>query len=152
VAVAASLPSSRPPSGSEVVVNGRRLPLPAGVVRRVASAVLAGERRRALISVTFLGRDAMRRMNAEFKGHDRATDVLTFTWPDATGRVVGDIYVCPWIARREARARRISSREEIIRLVVHGTLHALGRDHPEGAARERSAMWRRQERYVEALA
>jgi ssRNA-specific RNase YbeY (16S rRNA maturation enzyme) len=36
--------------------------------------------------------------------------------------------------------------------VVHGTLHALGRDHPEGLARTRSAMWRRQERYVEALA
>jgi probable rRNA maturation factor len=133
-------------------VNGRRLPLPAGVVRRVVSAVLAGERRQALVSVTFLGRDAMRRMNAEHKGHDRPTDVLTFAWPDASGRVVGDIYICPWIARREARARRIPPREEIVRLVIHGTLHALGRDHPEGAARERSPMWRRQERYVEALA
>jgi ssRNA-specific RNase YbeY (16S rRNA maturation enzyme) len=36
--------------------------------------------------------------------------------------------------------------------VVHGTLHALGHDHPEGAERTRSVMWRRQERYVEALA
>jgi probable rRNA maturation factor len=43
-------------------------------------------------------------------------------------------------------------REELVRLIVHGTLHALGRDHPEGAGRTRSAMWRRQERYVEALA
>jgi probable rRNA maturation factor len=40
----------------------------------------------------------------------------------------------------------------LIRLVVHGTLHALGREHPEGQERTRSAMWRRQERYVEALA
>ena len=37
------------------------------------------------------------------------------------------------------------------RLVVHGTLHVLGREHPEGPDRTRSAMWRRQERYVEAL-
>jgi probable rRNA maturation factor len=42
-------------------------------------------------------------------------------------------------------------RQELIRLVVHGTLHALGREHPEGPHRTRSAMWRRQERYVEAL-
>jgi probable rRNA maturation factor len=94
----------------------------------------------------------MRRLNAEHKGHDRPTDVLTFSWSDASGQAVGDIYVCPWVARREARARRISPRQEIIRLVVHGTLHALGQDHPEGSSREQSAMWRRQERYVEALA
>ena len=56
------------------------------------------------------------------------------------------------LAEREARAQGIPRREELIRLVVHGTLHALGRDHPEGAGRTRSAMWRRQERYVEALA
>jgi probable rRNA maturation factor len=62
------------------------------------------------------------------------------------------VYVCPWVARQEAKARGISFREELIRLIVHGTLHALGRDHPEGPERTRSAMWRRQERYVEALA
>jgi probable rRNA maturation factor len=134
-----------------VVVSGRRLPLPAGTVRRVVSAVLAGERRRARISITFLGREAMRRLNAEYKGHDRPTDVLTFALRDPAG-TLGDVYVCPWVAEREARARGIPRREELIRLVVHGTLHALGRDHPEGAGRTRSAMWRRQERYVEALA
>jgi probable rRNA maturation factor len=135
-----------------VVVSGRRLPLPPGVVRRVVEAVLAGERRRASISVTFLGRDAMRRLNAEHKRHDRPTDVLAFALREPGGRAVGDVYICPWVARREARGRGIALREELVRLVVHGTLHALGRDHPEGPARTRSAMWRRQERYVEALA
>jgi probable rRNA maturation factor len=137
---------------SEVVVHGRRLPLPRALVRRVVLEVLRSERREALISVTFLGRDAMRRLNAEHKGHDRPTDVLTFALRDPAGGTVGDIYICPWVARREARARAIPLRQELIRLVVHGTLHALGRDHPEGTARTRSAMWRRQERYVEALA
>ena len=133
-------------------MSGRRLPLPPGVVRRVVEAVLAGERRRASISVTFLGRDAMRRLNAEHKRHDRPTDVLAFALREPGGRAVGDVYICPWVARREARGRGIALREELVRLVVHGTLHALGRDHPEGPARTRSAMWRRQERYVEALA
>jgi probable rRNA maturation factor len=135
-----------------VVVSGRRLPLPPGVVRRVVKGVLTGERRRASISVTFLGRDAMRRLNAEHKRHDRPTDVLAFALREPGGRAVGDVYICPWVARREARGRGIALREELVRLVVHGTLHALGRDHPEGPARTRSAMWRRQERYVEALA
>ena len=139
-------------SVSEVVVQGRHLPLSPALVRRVVEGVLKAERRKGLISVTFLGRDSMRRLNAAHKGHDRPTDVLSFPLADPTGEVVGDVYVCPWVARREAEARGISLREELIRLVVHGTLHALGHDHPEGTERTRSAMWRRQERYVEALA
>jgi len=135
-----------------VAVNGRRPPLPASLVRRAVRSVLRGERRNALISITFLGRDAMRRLNAEHRGLDRATDVLSFAMAEPGGRTVGDVYVCPWVAKREARARRIPVREELIRLVVHGTLHALGRDHPEHEGRTSSPMWRRQERYVDALA
>jgi probable rRNA maturation factor len=137
---------------SEVVVQGRRLPLSRALVRRVVEAVLKAERRQGLISVTFLGRDSMRRLNAAHKGHDRPTDVLSFPLASPTGQVVGDVYICPWVARREAKARGIPLREELIRLVVHGTLHALGHDHPDGDERTRSVMWRRQERYVEALA
>lgn len=133
-------------------MSGRRVPLPVPLVRRVVEAVLRGERRRALISITFLGRDAMRRLNAEHTGRDRPTDVLSFALADPAGRTVGDVYLCPWVARREARARGIPLREELIRLVVHGTLHALGFDHPEDEGRTSSRMWRRQERYVAALA
>jgi probable rRNA maturation factor len=115
-------------------------------------SVLRGERRQALISITFLGRESMRRLNAEHKGRDRPTDVLAFPLTGPAGEVIGDVYICPWVARREARDRGIPVREELVRLLVHGTLHALGRDHPEGPERTRSAMWRRQERYVGALA
>jgi ssRNA-specific RNase YbeY (16S rRNA maturation enzyme) len=117
---------------SEVVVNGRRLPLSRALVQRVVRAVLRAERRDALMSVTFLGRDAMRRLNATHKGRDLPTDVLAFPLASPEGQTIGDVYICAWVARQEARAR--------------------GREHPEGADRTRSAMWRRQERYLEALA
>jgi probable rRNA maturation factor len=81
-------------------------------------------------------------MNVEHKGRDT----------DGAGRAVGDVYICPWVAAREAKARGVPLREELIRLLVHGTLHTLGRTHPEDDGRTRSAMWRRQERYVGALA
>lgn len=137
---------------NEVLVGGRPRALPERTVRRVVRSVLAGERAAASVSVTFLGRDAMRQLNARFKGHDRPTDVLAFTLRGPGRAPVGDIYLCPWIARREAVARGRPVREELIRILVHGTLHVLGHDHPERSGRERSAMWRRQEKYVEALA
>ena len=54
-------------------------------------------------------------------------------------------------ARSSAAALGVSPREELVRLLVHGTLHALGYEHPPDGRRLRSAMWRRQERYVRQL-
>ena len=134
---------------ADISVQGRPRPVPDALVRRAALAVLHGERREARLSITFLGRDAMRHLNREYKGQDRPTDVISFGLETPGLGLVGDVYVCPWVAVREARARGVRPREEIVRLVVHGTLHVLGWDHPEDGGRMRSAMWRRQERYVE---
>lgn len=142
--------ASRAPRGP-VVVGGRPRPLPDRTVRRVVEGVLRGERRDAVVSVTFLGRDAMRRLNAAHRRRDRPTDVLAFALPGPGGALAGDLYLCPWVAAREAAARGIPARQELVRLLVHGTLHLLGWDHPEDDGRTRSPMWRRQERYVAAL-
>lgn len=139
-------------AASPVLVGGRVRPLPDCVVERVVREVMRRERRQAAISVTFLGRESMRRLHAEHKGIDRPTDVLAFALPAPDGTLIGDVYICPWVAAREARRHRVPLRQELIRLVVHGTLHVLGWDHPEGEGRTASPMWRRQERHVAALA
>jgi probable rRNA maturation factor len=118
------------------------------VVRRTVATVLDGERvGAASVSVTFLSGARMRGLNRRTRRRDGATDVIAFQL-DHPGRVVGDIYVCPSVARRAARHGDVSEREELVRLVVHGSLHVLGREHPEGATRMSSPMWRLQERYV----
>jgi probable rRNA maturation factor len=113
--------------------------------------VLRRERRRARLAITLVGKRQMRSLNAEYLGHDYVTDVISFPLPQPDGMVAGDIYLCRYMAARNARARGVPVREEVVRLAVHGTLHILGWDHPGGAARERSPMWRRQERYVADL-
>jgi probable rRNA maturation factor len=136
--------------GADVVVNGEDA-LPAAEVGRVVRHVLEGEHRSATISVTFLSAAEMQDLNREHKGHDRPTDVISFELPQPDGGLAGDIYICPAVARHEAAGRGISEREELVRLVVHGTLHVLGMDHPEGEERESSEMWQRQEQYVAGL-
>jgi probable rRNA maturation factor len=129
-----------------------RLPLSATLVRRAVTTVLDGEGTGpAVVSVTFLSPARMRGLNRRTFGRDRVTDVIAFPLPHAGARG-GDIYVCPAAARRAARDLGLPAREELMRLVVHGTLHVLGYAHPAGADRERSSMWQRQERYVRALA
>lgn len=125
--------------------------LPVAAVRRAVMTVLQGEQRDAEVSITFLGPAAMQRLNHEYKHHDRPTDVIAFALPQPSGGVAGDIYVCRAVAAREARARSIPVRQELLRLVVHGTLHVLGHEHPEDHTREMSPMWDQQERYLRAL-
>ena len=131
-----------------VVVAGRSHPLSRAEVIRTAAQVLRAERRSAALSVSFLGRERMQGLNARWKGRRHPTDVLAFPLPLPRGALAGDIYICPWVAAREAEARGIPLRQELRRLVVHGVLHVLGYDHPEGERRTRSPMWRRQERYL----
>ena len=133
------------------MVSGRSHPLRRSDVVRGARAVLQGERRTAILSVAFVGRDRMRALNARWNGKDRVTDVLAFSLAGPGGNVAGDIYICPWVATREAAGRGIPLRRELLRLVVHGALHVLGYDHPAGEARTTSPMWRRQERYLRSL-
>jgi probable rRNA maturation factor len=141
----------RPPHEVRVGALGAEPPVSAATVRATVRCVLTGERvRAAVMSVTHLSGQRMRALNRRTFGRDRATDVIAFGMQHGRFRV-GDVYVCPSVATRNARERRIPVREEMIRLVVHGTLHALGHDHPGGDARLASPMWRRQERYVQGL-
>jgi probable rRNA maturation factor len=119
--------------------------------------VLAWEGTRAQVELTLLGTVAMRRLNRRVTGRRGLTDVLAFALPQPDGVLVGDVYICPAAAERwvknggRGKGERGTVDEELMRLAVHGTLHVLGYDHPEGPGRTRGAMWRRQERYVRRL-
>jgi probable rRNA maturation factor len=86
-------------------------------------------------SVTIvLGDDALlRALYARYKGRDRATDVLSFTYavePGPGGRALeGEIYVSRQRLLAQARRYRHDPGEELLRLVTHGLLHLCGHDH-----------------------
>ncbi|HSC31211.1 MAG TPA: rRNA maturation RNase YbeY [Gemmatimonadaceae bacterium] len=123
-----------------------RLPLSRRRIAGLADRVLRAERvRSAEVSIAFVTEPAIARLNARHLGRRGPTDVIAFPFaPTHGGPVVGDVYISPAVARSNARRNGVPVRQELARLVVHGTLHVLGHDHP-AVGRERSAMWRRQE-------
>lgn len=135
-----------------------RIALSEARVRDIVRAVCRRERvADALISVAFISNARMARMNREFLGHRGATDVITFELgvtqsKSSPGAIVGDIYIAPEVARDNASEHGIGIRTELVRLIVHGTLHVLGYTHDDGAARMHGEMWRRQEAIVAAIA
>lgn len=129
----------------------RRPGIAAARVRHLVEATLRTEKiSNAMISVAFVGRDAIASMNWKYLRHKGATDVISFGMGrDAPGLpAVGDIYICPDVARQNARRNDVSVSEELARLVVHGTLHVAGNEHPTDATRTQSAMWKKQERIL----
>ena len=121
--------------------------------RRLAEAAriaLRAEKvRHALISITLVTSRRIAALNARHLDHRGPTDVISFGFSrERGGPLVADIYIAPAVARDNARRLGVGIREEMVRLVVHGVLHALGHDHPGGDARLASPMWRRQEALV----
>ena len=138
-----------------VAVDGIRAPLSRARAQRVVESVLRAEKvRGALVSVAFVSDRAIAALNQKHLKHRGPTDVISFGFdrPTDVAPVVGDIYIAPAVAARNAKARRTPVREEMVRLLVHGTLHVLGYEHPEDEDRERSPMWRRQEQLVGRVA
>ncbi|MCE2422455.1 MAG: rRNA maturation RNase YbeY [Gemmatimonadetes bacterium] len=118
-------------------------------VERAARAALAcqlnpetgGEHPLDSVVVTLVGPARMQEVNRQFHGVDAPTDVLAFRLdgPEAT---IGDVYVCPDIASGAPSPLT----EELMRLAIHGVLHARGLAHPETArSRWTSEMFRLQE-------
>lgn len=132
-----------------VQIEGVRTSVSRARLAAAVAAVLRAERAGpALVSVTLVTRRRIAAMNRRHLGHAGPTDVISFAFNDPAGAVIGDVYVSPEVAAENARRFGRPVREELVRLVVHGTLHVLGHDHPVDGAREGSPMWRRQEALV----
>jgi probable rRNA maturation factor len=134
----------------------------------IVRATLSLERRTPGEIGILLADDAtLRSLNQAWRGIDRATDVLSFSYDEAAGgaesprermasrqptprRVNGDLVVSLDRMRDQARRYRVTPARELARLVVHGTLHLAGHDHARAA--ERGRMRRREAAALRACA
>lgn len=121
-------------------------------LERAASAAAATAERavEGEIGVSFVSEGVIRELNRRYLGRAESTDVIAFQLGEAE-ELLGDIYVAPEVAARTAGELDIPEEEELVRLVVHGVLHVLGHDHPEGKDRYGSPMFRLQEELVGRL-
>jgi len=107
--------------------------------RRGLETFLAGARKAAglagSVSVLLAGDEEIRRLNREFRGKDKATDVLSFPAGESAGRtkIAGDLAISVETAARDAEKRGHSLDLELRVLLLHGILHLAGYDHETDA-------------------
>ena len=118
----------------QIQIDADAGPLPADrpQLRRWVAAAISSD---AELVLRFVGNAEGRELNRQFRGRDKATNVLTFDY-EREPLVRADIVICLPVLRAEAAAQSKSERDHLAHLVVHGVLHAHGHDH-EGDAEAR---------------
>jgi probable rRNA maturation factor len=123
--------------------------------QRIVRAVFKQQKKkwRGDVNVVFVSNKTLRTLSKTFLRKDHFTDVIAFpaalsTGPDQNENF-GDVFVSVEQARINATRFGDTWQRELIRLVVHGTLHLLGHDDHQPAARKK--MWTAQETLVAKL-
>lgn len=94
---------------------------------RIAEIAAGKKYARAEISITLTDDAEIHAINKQYRGIDKATNVLSFELGDDI--LLGDIYISLDTVRREAAAQNIPFEDHVAHMVVHGVLHLTGHDH-----------------------
>src|ERR1041384_2023126 len=134
------------PSPAAVVVlhdGWRDLDGAARVVHEAVDAgiALAPELAGAEIAMALSSDEGVRQLNAQFRGQDKPTNVLSFPAAPSPadpggGDASGDIIIALETLLREAEADRKPPLDHLAHLTVHGLLHLAGYDHDDDAEAE----------------
>lgn len=90
----------------------------------------------------------LKSINKEFLGRNTLTDVIAFDY--STGRKVsGEIYISAETARRNAVNYKVSLRNEMLRVMIHGTLHLCG--YKDDTEEQRSEMRRNEDKWLKKI-
>ena len=88
------------------------------------------------VSILFTNDEAVRRLNAQYRGKDKPTNVLSF--PQPAGPLLGDVVLAAETVRAEAALAGKPLEAHMAHLIIHGFLHLIGYDH--GGEEEAEAM------------
>lgn len=99
------------------------------------------------LSILIVDDAKIRKLNRQYRNIDAATDVLSF--PQNAGEeaefishMLGDVVISVEMAQRQAAEHQFSVEQELVLLLIHGTLHLLGYDH-ERSSKEGEIMRQR---------
>ena len=108
----------------------------------------------AIMNVIIIDNEKIHKINKEYRGIDRPTDVISFaleddkTFVNTDFRVLGDIYISIDKAKIQAKEYNHSLLRELSFLAVHGFYHLLGYDHQ--TKEEEEIMFKKQEEVLES--
>lgn len=118
----------------EVNSSSTKIPSVENIELWIRAALQSDELNQAEVSVYIVDEAESQELNAQYRGKDKPTNVLSFPAdiPDEVGvPLLGDLVICAPVVEREAQEQGKTLEAHWAHMLVHGTLHLLGYDHVE---------------------
>jgi probable rRNA maturation factor len=101
------------------------------------------------ISISFTDDENIKKLNQQYLGRDKATNVLSFSlqegeYGNINPQILGDVVISVETAQKDAAQGKLTFEQEIDFLVIHGILHLLGYNHENTTAEETQKMMRKE--------
>ena len=108
------------------------------------------------MSLYFTNDKEIKTINKNFRKKDKATDVLSFASLDSPqipswDKSLGELIISTDTLKVQAKKNCVSFDQELLRLLVHGTLHLLGYDHENVSKAKAASMMRKQRQLISKL-
>ncbi|MDD5696764.1 MAG: rRNA maturation RNase YbeY [Candidatus Pacebacteria bacterium] len=112
-------------------------------LKSAALKVLKKEKIKKSIGIALVNRKEIQSLNKQYRKKNNPTDVLSF---GSINDALPQIVICPKEVEKNAKKDKVSFKEELARVLIHGILHLSGFDHQ--TKKEQIKMFQKQEKYL----
>ena len=98
------------------------------------------------LSFIFCSDEYLLKINREYLNHDTYTDIITFDNSEEDKVITGDIFISIERVKENSRKFNVNERDELHRVMIHGTLHLLG--YPDKGKEAKKVMTAKEDHYL----
>jgi len=106
-------------------------------LNKIANKVLAFEKfKKGEISIAFVSQSRIRELNKKYRKKDKSTDILSFEEPKNNHKkekFLGEVVISLDDVEENSKKFKVSFKNELARILIHGVLHLFGYDHIKGS-------------------
>lgn len=130
--------------------SGVNLPVEESSYRKLMQLIESKEDVQFLsIELVYVDEEEILRINTEYLSHDYVTDIITFSYHDASEPVEGTLFCCAPRIMEQSKEFETQPEDEFLRIFAHGLLHLAG--YGDATEAEKKEMTRLENHYLELL-
>lgn len=113
----------------EIYEKKNKIPYNKSFIKRVVKSIFEKENiEKYEISIAYLSKDDLRKLNKKFRKKDRTTNVLSFLYENKQ-KIFGEVIISDFHV--------VEKNEDFLKLMIHGLLHLIGYNHEKKEEKEK---------------